>query len=191
MLDQEEALQILKEVLNEAYRPSTDFIIERSKQSHFWIVKPRTYQDYGTGLGHWVIHRQTKEVQAINSQIDPNTWEEIYVDSQDKTKVWIIRFDSNLPKSILHLKNLLGIPLSEAKALSESPYWFGGHRVQLVSVQRHLQEKGIGTKIERVAHSPEIKKLREIPHEVIFIEDVVQLMLHKESYWWKVDETLG
>ncbi|MDW3196029.1 MAG: hypothetical protein R8G66_26900 [Cytophagales bacterium] len=184
MLDQEEALQILKEALHETDRPDADFIVELSERSHFWMVKPRTYRDYGTGLGYWAIYRETKEVKALNSQIDPNTWEEMYLDALDPTKVWIIRFDANPPKGIIHLKNLLGIPLGEAKALSDSLHWFGGHRVQLESVQRLLLEKGVGTKIERVTHSLEIKKLREFSHEVIFIEDIVRLILHEESFWW-------
>ncbi len=185
MLGKSEALQVLKQVLKETKRPDTDFVMELSAQRFFWIVFPKSYDDYGTGLGHWVVHRETKQVEAHNPHIDPNVWEEIYLDTLDPTQGWIIRFDAGHKKGIINLKNLLEVPLDEAKSLSESPHWFGGHRVQLASVRELLLEKGIATRVEKVSYSLEIRKIKAFPHRVVFIEDVIRMIRHEDSHWWE------
>lgn len=190
MLEKPEALQILKEVLNEAHRPDADFIIELSAKGLFWVIRPGSYDDYGVGLGHWMIHRETDKVEAINPHIDPNVWEEMYHDDLEPTQVWIIRLDPSEKKSMIKLKNLLKIPLNEVKSLTESPHWFGGHRTQLESIQKLLCEKGIVTLVERVTYTKHIKKIKAFPHVLIFMEDVTQLIRHEDSHWWK-DEDEG
>lgn len=107
MLERQEALQTIKEVLNETHRPDSDFVVELSAKGLFWIVRPGSYDDYGVGLGHWVVHRETKTVEAHHPHIDPNVWEEIHLDTLDPTQVWVIRFDSANKKGIINLKNLL------------------------------------------------------------------------------------
>ena len=178
MIDQQEALQILKTALSETNRPDSDYLIRRSPEGHFWVVRPRSYEDYGVGLGHWLLHSETGKLHAVNGYVDPDTWEQIYLDNLDPTKTWALRYDSTDSTGLLKLKKLFDISLSEAKRMAGLPCWLAGHRVKLQSAQALLQEKGVRTTIERVENSEELRRTPDFPHD---FHDTHQLLTELEG----------
>ncbi len=186
LIEKTEALVLLKEKLKDNDRLDSEFNIELSRKELFWIVTPENIEGYGVGLSCWTIHRKTRDIQALNVHMNPNHWEEVYLDSQDPTKTWIIRFDSTNKKSILHLKKLLELPLNEIYHYMESPYWFGGHRIQLTNIQGILRDEGIETIVERIESSGGIKKLRSTPYEGFLLWQVVPMIKLEPSHFWEV-----
>lgn len=183
--DESENLFLLKEKLGATNRPNTDFEIRLAKYVFFWLVKPKSYEDYGTGLGGWLINRATREIIAVAAQVDPDICSEILRETQDPNYGATIRLDSTDKKSLIKLKNLLQVPLSEAKSIADRQHWFGGHTIQLTYIKEKLKAEGVETLLGFIRFDGSIKRLSTTPHEGYFREDIIKFVKSGSSHFWQ------